>query len=64
MGGQQVGECGVAIGFVVGAISLGLEIVEQALGEVFFVFDENDQRRGGFSHEMLPPVEFVTVAVT
>jgi hypothetical protein len=29
---------------VVGAEALGLEIEEQTLGEVFFVFDEGDER--------------------
>ena len=42
-GGEEVGEGGVAVGFVVGAVALGLEIEEETLGEVFFVFDEGDE---------------------
>ncbi len=41
-GGEEVGEGGVAIGFVMGAVAFGLEVVEEALGEVFFVFDYDD----------------------
>ena len=33
-----------------GAVAFGLEVEEKALGEVFFVFDEDDERGGGFSH--------------
>ena len=49
--GEEVGECGVAVGFVVGAIALGCEVEEQTLGEVLFVFDEGDEGRWGrFCH--------------
>ena len=41
--GKEVGEGGVAVGLVVGAVAFGLQVEEQALGEVFFVFDEDDQ---------------------
>ena len=30
-----------------GAIAFGLKIEEETLGEVFFVFDEDDERSGG-----------------
>ena len=42
-GGEQIGEGGIAVGLVVGAEAFGLEVEEQALGEVFFVFDEGDE---------------------
>ena len=45
-GGEEVGEGGVAVGLVVGAVAFGLEIVEEALGEMIFVFDDDDE--GGF----------------
>ena len=49
--GEEVGEGGVAVGFVVGAEALGFEVEEEALGEVFFVFDEGDEGlRGGICH--------------
>jgi hypothetical protein len=38
---------------VVGTVAFGLEIEEQALGEVFLVFDDGDERSGGFGHGML-----------
>jgi hypothetical protein len=44
LGGEEVGEGGVAVGFVVGAIAFGLEVEEEALGEVIFVFDYDDER--------------------
>ncbi len=40
---EEIGEGGVAVGFVVGAVALGCEVEEQALGEVLFVFDEGDE---------------------
>ena len=49
-GGEQVGEGGVAVGLVVGAVAFGLEVEEEALGEVFFVFDEGDERLCGCVH--------------
>ena len=49
--GEEIGEGGVAVGLVVGAVAFGLEIEEETLGEVFFVFDEDDERGvGGLSH--------------
>ena len=39
---EEIGERGVAIGLVVGAVALGLKIEEETLGEVFFIFDEDD----------------------
>jgi len=42
--GEEIGEGGVAVGFVVGAITLGGKVEEQTLGEVLFVFDEGDER--------------------
>jgi hypothetical protein len=50
LGGEEIGERGVAIGFVVGTVAFCLEVVEETLGEMFFVFDQNDEGRGGFSH--------------
>ena len=41
--GEEVGEGGVAVGLVVGAVALGVEVEEQALGEVLFVFDDGDE---------------------
>ena len=41
--GEEIGEGGVAVGLMVGAEAFGLEIEEQALGEVFFVFDQRDE---------------------
>ena len=49
-GGEEVGEGGVAVGLVVGAVAFGLQVEEQALGEVFFVFDEDDEWGGGLGH--------------
>jgi hypothetical protein len=37
--GEEISESGVSVGFMVSAKALGLEIEEQALGEVFFIFD-------------------------
>ncbi len=48
-GFEEPGEGGVAVGFVVGAVAFGFEIEEEALGEVFFVFDDGDER--GLGHE-------------
>ncbi len=36
-------EGGAAVGFVVGAVALGLEVEQEALGEVLFVFDDRDE---------------------
>ncbi len=41
---KEIGERGVAVGLVVGAVAFGLEVEEQALSEVFFIFDEDDER--------------------
>ncbi len=46
LAGEEVGECGVAIRFMVGAIAFGLKVEKQTLGEVFFVFDEDDEGSG------------------
>ena len=40
---EEIGEGGVAVGFVMGAIALVGEVEEQTLGEVLFVFDEGDE---------------------
>jgi hypothetical protein len=40
---KEVGEGGIAVGLVVGAVAFRLEVEEEALGEVFFVFDEGDE---------------------
>jgi hypothetical protein len=45
--GEEPDECSVAVGFVVSAVALGLEVEEEALSEVFFVFDDGDERLGG-----------------
>jgi hypothetical protein len=55
---EEVGEGGVAVGFVMGAVALGLEVEEEALGEVFFVFDDDDEGSGGLSHGMLLSAKF------
>jgi hypothetical protein len=49
---------------VVGAVAFGLKVVEEALGEVFFVFDEDDKGCGGFSHGCFLQIECVTLRVT
>ena len=41
--GEKPGEGGVAVGLVMGAVALGLEVEEEALGEVVFVFDDGDE---------------------
>ena len=46
--GEEPGEGGVAVGLVVGAVALGLKVEEEALSEVFFVFDDGDERFGGW----------------
>jgi hypothetical protein len=48
-GSEEVGEGGVAVGLVVGAVAFGLEIEKESLGEVVFVFDYDDEW-SGFSH--------------
>jgi len=45
-GVHEPAEGGVAVGFVVGAVALGLQVEEESLGEVFFVLDDGDERRG------------------
>jgi hypothetical protein len=49
---EKPGEGGVAVGLVVRAIALSLEVEEEALGEVVFVFDDGDELGCGFSHEV------------
>ena len=48
--GEEGGQSLVAVGEVLRAVALGLEIEEEALGEVGFVFDEDDE--GGVGHEV------------
>ena len=60
-GGEEIGEGGVAVGFVVGAVALGLEVEEEALGEVVFVFDDHDE--WGFGHAFSDDVASDGVAV-
>jgi hypothetical protein len=43
LGVEEIVEGGVAVGFVVGAVAFGLQIEEEALGEVLFVFDDDDE---------------------
>jgi len=43
VGGEEPGEGGVAVGFVVGAVAFGFEVEEETLGEVFFVFYYGDE---------------------
>ena len=43
-GVKEVGEGSVAVGLVMGAVALGLKVEEKALGEMFFVFDDGDER--------------------
>ena len=47
---KKVSESGVAVGLVMGAVAFGLEVEEESLGEMFFIFDDHDERRGGLSH--------------
>ena len=47
---EEIGESSVAVGFVVSAIALGLEVEEKTLGEVLFIFDENDQGGSRLCH--------------
>ena len=44
-GFEQIEEGFGAVGEMTGAIAFGFEVEEQALGEVFFVFDEDDEGR-------------------
>ncbi len=48
--GEEVGEGGVAVGLVVGAEAFEFEVEEEALGEVFFVFDEGNE---GWGHGLI-----------
>jgi hypothetical protein len=34
----------------VGAVAFGLKVEEETLGEMFFVFDQDDKWGGGISH--------------
>jgi hypothetical protein len=64
---EKVSESGVAVGLVVGAVTLGLEIEEETLGEMFFVFDEDDERSGGLGHAVFSVQSrrlFITEIVT
>ena len=49
-GVEEPGEGGVAVGLVMGAIAFGFEVEDEALGEVFFVFDDGDERGRGLGH--------------
>ncbi len=60
-GGEELGEGGVAVGFVVGAVAFGLQVEEEALGEVVFVFDDDDE--WGFGHAFSDDVASDGVAV-
>ncbi len=46
-GGEEPGEGFGAVGEVAGAVAFGLEVEEEAGGEVFFVFDEEDEGAHG-----------------
>ena len=48
-GFKEPGEGCVAVGFVVRAVAFGFEIEDEALGEVFLVFNDGDER--GLGHE-------------
>jgi hypothetical protein len=64
-GGEEVGESGVAVRFMMGAVAFSLEIEEQTLGQVFFIFDYGDEGSGRAGHGMLfLPIRFVTFTVT
>jgi hypothetical protein len=65
-GGEEVGEGGVAVGLVMGSVAFGLQVEQEALGEVLFVFDEDDQWDSGFGHGIfcLLRKTFVTLIVT
>ena len=52
-GREEVSECGIAVGFVMSAITFGLKVEEDALREMLLVFDEDNERGFGFSHEGL-----------
>ena len=47
---QQIGQGSVTVGFVVGAVPFGLEVEEESLGEVVFVFDYDDEWSWQFGH--------------
>jgi hypothetical protein len=47
---KQPGEGGVAVGLMMGAIAFGFEVEDEALGEVFFVFNDSDERECGLGH--------------
>jgi len=49
IGGEEVDEGRVAVGLVVGAVAFGLEVEEETLGEMVFVFDYDDEG-SEFSH--------------
>ncbi len=44
----------IAVGLVVGAVAFGLEVKEETLREVLFVFDDHDE--GSFTHAFSPIV--------
>ena len=50
--GEEPGEGGVAVGLVVGAVAFGLEIEEEALGEVVLVFYDSDEGGVWFGHDL------------
>jgi hypothetical protein len=47
-GGEQVGKGAITVGLMMGAVGFGLQVEEQTLGEVFFVFDDGDEGGGGW----------------
>lgn len=49
-GMEEIREGGVAVGFVMDAVAFGLQVEEKALGEMFFVFDEDDEWGDGVGH--------------
>ena len=49
--GEQVGARGIAVRLMVSAVAVGLEVEEQTLGEVFFVFDDGDEGGGRGGHD-------------
>ena len=50
IGGIVIAVSGVAVGLVMGAIAFGFEVEDEALGEVFFVFNDSDERECGLGH--------------
>ena len=54
VGVEEEGEGFGAVGEVEGAVAFGLEVEKEALGEVFFVFDEEDEGSGGHGFRLLP----------